>query len=374
MMKGHLILLLLLLPVAGLFSQTSEAEMHKQLEELRARIKTLEKENTAIKAETRSNDSLEYCSVRNQLFEAFSNITRLDAEFRNTSDKIAVTGLFTRLIQASNPTSDILGFRFTDIIYSAVDKHFTGYLPDEKERKRFGQVIGKIIDNPIVSSLANTNPITSVAAAIISTIAGYTTSKVQLQKDGTKVKDVTLAQEDAFDTRSINAFRDDLQDYIEFYDAMIIASTEFLEGIDYLNNKYDYLLQSIKSYKTDLFSELAVNESNLLIRLSKLLPDPSGENLDFHSMMCDERIVNCLKIVGKFSAMEQSANELRKEYNTLLYKFLTDFVHILDSAKNFPDKDIDKAKTGQLIKDINHYIEYQVNKDEKGKTSPQPNK
>lgn len=362
------------MPSLALHGQSSEAELQKQLEELRARIKSLEKENVAIKAQGKTSDSLVYCEMRNELFEAFSDISQLDFEFKRTSDKIAVTGLFTKLLQASNPTSDILGFRFTDVIYSAVDKHLTTTLRDEKDRKRFGQVIGKIIDNPIVSSLANTNPITSVVAGIISTIAGFTTSRVQLEKDGMKVKDVTVEQQDEFDNRSISAFRDDLQMYIDFYDAMIITSTRFLEGLEYLDNKYAYLMQSVKAYKADLYTELEVNETNMLIRLSKLLPDPSLENIDYHALTQDERVRNCVILVGKYSVLEQSVNELRKEYNSLLSDFLTDFIRILESTRNFPDKDIDKTKTGQLIKDIEYFIDNQINKEDIGMVFPKLNK
>ena len=118
-------------------SQPGASDLQKQVDELRSRVKTLEKENEVLKAEDWSNDSAEYHVLRSEIFEAVTNIPQLDFDFKNTADKIAVTGLFTKLMQANNPTSDILGFRFTEIIFSASEKHFKEVLKDERDKKRF---------------------------------------------------------------------------------------------------------------------------------------------------------------------------------------------------------------------------------------------
>jgi len=366
MTKSFLILSSVLLLTIATQSQPVAEDLQQQLDELKARIRYLEKENEALKANNKSSDSTVYCEMRDKVFEAFTNVSQLDFEFKNTASKIAVAGLFTKLIQASNPTSDILGFRFTEIIYSAVSKHFMASLKDDQDKRRFSQVISKIVDNPVVSSLANTNPVTSVVASIISSIAGFSTSKVELEKDGMKIKDVYVDQQDAFDNRSVNAFRTELQGYIDFYDAMIITSTEFLKGIEYLDGKYAYLIQYIKEYKDELYSGIDIRESHVLIKLSNLLPDPSLENLDYGLMIQDDRIRKCAAMAEKYPALQQSVNELKKDYNKLLLKFLSDFIRILESARNFPDKDIDKTKTGQLIHDIEYFIEIQQINEKKG--------
>jgi hypothetical protein len=343
--------------------QQASENLQKQLDDLKARIKNLEKENNALKALNKSSDSTVYCAIRAEVFEAFANISRLDFDFNSTADRIAVTGLFTKLIQASNPASDILGFRFTDIIFSAVEKHFMELLKDDHDKKRFSQVIGKLVNNPIVSSLASTNPVTSVVTAIISAIAGFSTSSIELEKDGGKIKDVSVAQQDAFDNRSINAFRDELQGYIDFYDAMIITSSDYMKELDNLNDKYAYLIQSVKEYKTEIYNELEVNESNMLLKLSNLLPDPELQDVDYTRLIQDERIRRGLAMAEKYPALHRAVREFKTEYNTLLFNFLSEFILILETAKNFPDKDIDKNKTENLIKDIEYFIENQKNKE-----------
>ena len=362
-MKPVVISFLLWLTILRIHGQAGSAEIQKQVDELRSRIKSLEKENELLKADGRSSDSVVYCAMRSEIFEAFTNIPQLDFDFKNTADKIAVTGLFTKLMQANNPTSDILGFRFTEIIFSASEKHFKEVLKDERDKKRFSQVISKIIENPVVSSLANTNPVTSVVATIISTVAGFTTSRVELDKEGGRIKDVSLNQQDIFDNKNITAFRHELQVYIDFYDALINASRDYLDGLENLNAKYAYLIQSVNNYKTELYTELDIKESNLLMTLSNLLPDPALAGIDYNSIIYDPKIRKSLQLAGKYPVLHLAVSDFKKEYNTLLYNFLSNYLKTLKTAKNFPDCDIDKAKTDSLISDIEIFISTQKSKE-----------
>jgi len=359
LMKPVLITSLLLLITPFLLSQPGAADLQKQIDELRSRIKTLEKENDVLKSESRSNDSISYCILRSEIFEAFTNVSQLDFNFKNTADKIAVTGLFTKLMQANNPTSDILGFRFTEIIYSSSEKHFKNVLKDEKDKKRFSQVVTKIIDNPVVSTLASTNPVTSVMASIISVIAGFTTSQAEVEKEGGRIKNVTVEQQDAFDNRGISAFRNDLKIYVDFYDALIISSRDYLDGLNALDRKYSYLIQSVTNYKTELYAGLDFTESKLLIQLANLLPDPAAEGINFIEIIYAPKIQKSQLLARKYPVLQQAVISFKKEYNTLLYNFLSDYIKTLKTAKDFPDGDIDKTKTEELINDIETFINSQ---------------
>jgi lipopolysaccharide export LptBFGC system permease protein LptF len=363
-MKPVVITSVLLLISCCIHSQPGAADMQKQMDELRSRIKTLEKENQELESESRSNDSVAYCILRSEIFEAFTNVSQLDFNFKNTADKIAVTGLFTKLMQANNPTSDILGFRFTEIIYSSSEKHFKNLLKDEKDKKRFSQVISKIIDNPVVSSLVSTNPVTSVVASIISVVAGFTTSRTEVEKEGGRVKNVTVEQQDTFENKGIAAFRNELKVYIDFYDALIIASKEYLEGLNQLNRKYSYLIQSVIDYKAELYNELDFNESKLLMQLAKLLPDASTKGINFSDIIHDPKIQKSQVLARKYPILKQAVISFKKEYNTLLFNFLSDYIKTLKMAKDFPDSDIDKTKTEELINDIETFINSQKSKEQ----------
>ena len=148
--------------------------------ELSRRLSSLEKANHYLEQQIRLRDSVTYVSIREEIHQAYVLTKELQVNFNNTKDKIAVTALFARLMQVNNPTSDILGFRFSDIVFTTCEKHFLSEIDNEKEKKRFGQIIHKIINNPIVSSIANTNPVTSIISSLINTISSFTTSSLTL--------------------------------------------------------------------------------------------------------------------------------------------------------------------------------------------------
>ncbi len=361
-LKDFLFMVQLICIPAIISAQPTTADLQKQVNELRSKLKSLEKENASLMAQNRSDDSLRYCTLRNEIYDAFSNLPQLDFDFKNTSDQIEVTGLFTKLLQANNPTSDILGFRFTDIVFSACEQHFLYALKSEHDRRRFSQVISKIIDNPVISTLANTNPITSVVAAIISTVAGFTTSRVEIDKEGGKVQDVKVSQVDAFDQRNMAAFRNDLQVYIDFYDALIMASSAYLSGLEELGSKYEFLVSSVNNFKSDLYQTIEIQGNNHILTLSKILPDPTNNEIDYSRIFNDPGIQRCLHLARKFPALQQSVSDFKKDYQSLITKYLESYAGILKTALDFPDTDIDKSKTGELLADIREYIDKKIDK------------
>jgi hypothetical protein len=360
-MKAVIIISAVILISSCALCQVTAGDLQKQMDELKSRLKAIEKENEMLKMQNRIEDSLAYCVLRDEIFGACTHLPQLDFDYKRTAEKIAVTGLFTKLMQANNPTSDILGFRFTEVIFTSAEKHFSTALKEDHDKTRFTQVIGKIIDNPVVTSLANTNPVTSVVAAIISTIAGFTTTRVNLQKEGGKVQDVSVVQDDVFDQKCIAAFRNELQVYIDFYDALIIASSDYLEGLESLDAKYAYLVKSVSDYKSELYYALDLKESNLLVRLSKSLPDPAIKKIDYQSIFNDPAIRKGQLLARKFPVLQQAVSDFKKDYNALLFKCLETYINTLKMAGDFPDCDIDKEKTGDLIKDIELFIESQGN-------------
>jgi hypothetical protein len=353
-----LVFIVLMISASGLMpGQTTPAAMQRKVEDLISRMSQLEKENQKLRSDLQVRDSMAYCALRMEIFEAYMKAPELSFDFKSTTDKIAITGLFARLMQANNPTSDILGFRFTDIIFSSCEKHFLNGIRKEKDRARFGQVISKIIDNPVVSSLANTNPFTSVIAGIVSAIAGFTTAEAELKKEGGRVREVEIKNEDVIDGKSITDFRSELQVYINFYDALIKASDRYIAGLSDLESKYANLSASVSHYLDRLQGSSSQEEGNMIATLSSLLPDPGNRSIDFHAFLVDENILRILSIAREYPALSKSVSELKKEYNALLYHFLTEYLVALESTGKFPEGIVDPARIDHLIGEITRFIE-----------------
>ena len=165
-------------------------------------------------------------------------------------------------------------------------------------------------------------------------------------------------------TGGIAAFRNELQVYIDFYDALIIASKEYLEGLNQLDRKYSYLIQSVTDYKYELYNGLDFNESKMLMQLAKLLPDASAKGFNFSEIIHDPKIQKSQQLARKYPILKQAVISFKKEYNTLLFNFLSEYIKILKTAKDFPGSDIDKTKTDKLVNDIESFINSQKSKEQ----------
>ncbi len=354
-MKCRLSILALLL-LTELAAGQSVVGVQEQLDDLKGKIRLLEKENQLLRSATRSSDSLKYARARLQVFEAYDNMASLDHEYRHTLEKIALTGLFTKLMQANNPTSDILGFRFIDIIYAAAEKHFVSTLKNEPDKKRFLLILSKIMENPVIGAVTGSNPVTAVAGAIISAVVNFSTVSANFQHDGGKVRDLTINQQDAFSSKSITAFREELQVFITFYDELIAASGRYLEGLSIMEDDLEYLNHQLNDLNRKFRETVPEYGPNQLARLAACLPEPGTPGLDYGKLLGQEFLGGAMELAGDYQQVQESVNRLKLSYNQLLDAFLQDYIKALRSVSLFPEGTISKEKTGELIREIESFL------------------
>ena len=175
-----------------------------------------------------------------------------------------------------------------------------------------------------------------------------------------KVKDVSCSTYDAFSQKNIEAFRSELQPYINFYDALNIASFRYLSGLENINQHYNYLKGNVEEYKKQLFSSLSISDTNTLIHLATILPDPASRNIDFASLLCNPGIQTCDGIARKLPSVQLLVKDFRREYEQLLFSFLREYINALQSAKKLPATSIDQAKIDGLISDIESFIKTEM--------------
>jgi len=336
--------------------QNSPLPIQKRVNDLTELCNSIQIENNRLKLQIRSRDSMTYTKIRSNIFEAFTIVSQLSSDYTVTSDKIAVTGLFTKLMQANNPTSDILGFRFSETIIKASEKHLKKELTSEHEKSRFSQIIAKIVNNPVISSMSSFNPITAVTSAIISSVAGFSSTTVEAVKDGNKVRDVKYTTIDAFSQQSIESFREELQPYIDFYDALNVASLKYISGIDNLNLRYTFLISQVGLYKTELYASIGCDDNSTFYQLSRMLPDPAIQEIDYQIFNSDKAIQQCGAIASKIPGLNQTVQDYKREYNLLLKSLLNEYIKALLSARKFAPESIDKKKIDTLIADIEAFM------------------
>jgi len=349
------LLLFNFLVIHNIFCQESMNELMTQIESVKSLCSELRIENESLRDNINRRDSIEYSILRHQIFEAFSQSAKLNTDYLITTDKMAVTGLFTRLLQANNPTSDILGFRFHETIMKAAEKHFTSEVKSATEKSRLHQIISKLVNNPVVASVINTNPITSVTASIINTVAGFSTTEIAIEKEGNKVRNVSALTMDAFSQQSIEAFRTELQPYIQFYDALNLSAGRYLTGLESMNQRYLYLKSSVDAYRVQLFGSVRINDTNTFLKLSGILPDPATGKLNYSKYLNDPGVIKCSVLANKISSIEQSVTDFQGEHERMLNTFLREYVTALQSAKSLPSASLDHSKIDLLIHEIEMY-------------------
>lgn len=349
-----LLCLILILPEAD--GQSTQGSLLKKINDLELQYINVRVENDRLQSQLRARDSMAYAEIRTNVFEAFTIISQLSSDYTVTTDKIAVTGLFTKLMQANNPTSDILGFRFSETIIKASEKHLKSELSSEREKVRFSQIISKIVNNPVVSTMTSFNPITAVASAIISSVAGFSSTTVEAVKEGNKVRDVQYTTIDAFTQESIEAFREELQPFINFYDALNVASLKYISGIDNLNLRYTFLINQVGFYKNELYASIGCDDKSTFYQLSRMLPDPAVQKINFQHFISDKSIHQCEEIAKKIPGLNQTVQDYKREYDLLLTSLLDEYIKALLTAKNFTPESIDKKKIDALVVDIEMFM------------------
>jgi hypothetical protein len=115
----------------------------------------------------------------------------------------------------------------------------------------------------------------------------------------------------------------------------------------------------VNEYKSELYQTIPVNENNILIKLSSLLPDPAIKGIDYKAIFKDPSIHRCQLLAKKFPVLQISVDDFKKDYNALLFKYLESYSRTLQTTGDFPDSHIDKSKTNELIEEIRKFVESQ---------------
>ena len=115
-------------------------------------------------------------------------------------------------------------------------------------------------------------------------------------------------------------------------------------------------MQSVSSYKTELYAKTESKENNPLISLTHSLPEPDRAGVDFGRLLYDPSVSQTLQAARKFPLLKQSVEYFKKEYYTLLFHFLTTYSKTLEKAKTFPGHSVDSSKIDELSREIESFI------------------
>ena len=137
-MKKTLLILALNVLAIHTFGQTTEE-----------RLKEISEQFSILKEQISEEDKLQYISTKNVILNSIQNGPKLEFNFEKVTDKIKITGIFAKIGKANNPTDDILGVSFVDVVSKSAETHLLATLP-VADRPRFSEIVDKIIKTQLL--------------------------------------------------------------------------------------------------------------------------------------------------------------------------------------------------------------------------------
>jgi predicted ester cyclase len=335
------------------YSQNQQEE----IDNLKEQVAILQKKDFSLRKSINQNDSITFISFRNTIINAVDKSPKLEFDFSKIVSDIEKDELWTDLVNANNPSSDILGASFTDVVTKAAEKHFLNSLP-KKSKPRFMDIVNKIVKNPIVSSILNSNPVTSVVASITNSASEFFSSSVS----GRKISKLVVDTENVFDQKKLEEFNKELAPYIEFYDGMILINDNYEKGLKSLQKKYNFLKDDIMNYNLNLLISLGINlqtstpistQANNKFDVTK---DIYGLN-DYRKVLNDQNIKSGKEIADNYIVYQIQVKNFKDEYNSLLETYLKENVRLLANAKGIVlTKGFNPSDIDSLIAKIENYV------------------
>lgn len=320
-------------------------ELEKKLAELESQLTRLLEENKQYK--DRENQALK--KVYNEMIEvitlAVEQGDKLESDYKNLQNALKKDDLLIDLTEVNNPKSDVLGFKITTVISNAVSTHFTQNITNDKVKEKFGEIVIRIIKNPLVATILTTNPVTGLVYRVIDKITDFTTNNplgMNLRKWREETKGV-------FEDDKLAAFQSELKKYIDFYDSLLNASEQYEQSAEQLQQKNKSLNSVLENYYSDLLKELGVvpnpGKSNL-VQINKILSAQSPEEI--RSVIEKENVVAAYKKAQGFVGLKERYENLSVDYNNILVRFFDAYLEAFQNAEKIGKEDFDPQKLSDL--------------------------
>jgi hypothetical protein len=336
----------------------AQDDLNLKIKDLEKRISLLVEQDSLFRRTINIEDSVDFLQTRNVIINAVDNAPTLVFNFDKIVENIEINALWTRIVDANNPSSDILGSSFTDVVIKAAEKHFIEAL-DKKDKPRFIDIVNKIVKNPIVSSVLSSNPVTSVVASITNAASDFFTNNIT----GAKIKNLAVDTKNVFDQKKMEAFNNELAPYIKFYDEMIKANEDYYSGLNRLKKKNKYLIESVSNYNVNLLRSLGIDITSKIPKSTQannmFIPNKDKYGLYNYIEIINKPNIRASKShADKYIVYKLQVDDFQDEYNELLANYLKENKRLLQGAKDIVlTKGFDNLIIEELIGQIDNFIQ-----------------
>lgn len=324
------------------------------MEELEQKLAELESQLAQILAENKQFKAHEFRMVKKAYEEMIEIISlaveqgdKLESDYKNLQKAMEQDSLLISLTEVNNPTSNILGFRFTDVISKAVENHFTKNISDKEVKEKFGDVVKRIVENPVFAAILTSNPVTGLVYRVIDKITDFSTNNslgINLRRWNEQTKVV-------FQDDKLEAFYNEMTKYIDFYDALIKAAEKYLQSVEQLRQKNQSLKGVLEDYYTDLLKSLGVVSStgrSNWRQIEEILKPQIDSTAGYSGVMEKANVMAAYKKAQGFTDLKERYENLHADYNNILSQFFEAYLNAFINAKSLGKDDFDSKKLSDL--------------------------
>lgn len=332
----------------------------EEISALKVQMEALLQQNQSLKDRAANAEKKEANHLIDAILKVIHHGDRLESDFSNLLDQMENDELLIDLGEANNPSSDILGFKFTSIIFKSAIKHFIDKSPIE-DKARFKDVILNVVQSPLVKVLMTTNPVSWLVSKVVDKVADLTESIKG--KHGHRI----LTTKKAIAQNQIDAFTKEMEAYFPFYEALLDASEEYEIRVGELREDNARLHTMVKDYYNGFLKilELDPTEANspLLRQVQdRFTPDMEDGVADYRAILEDEKNQQAFQIALNFPDNRQMIVEVIAEYQNILSDYLEANIEALNLAKSLSEDTIGLEKLENRIKERRAVLSKRVSK------------
>lgn len=298
-----------------------------QLEE---KLNRLVAENEQLKKRQLASTKKEWAKFKNSIIDVVIDGDKFEGDFESFKNSVEQSLVFSKLLEANNPCSNVLGFTFTDIIRRLAIANFKHALP-AGVRPRFEEDIAEAIDNPIWGIILKSNPVTMLVTNVVDKIAGFI-KKIKIRRE------TVVSIDRAYDKVRFERFMKDLQPYIQFYDELVRATKEYQLKVNELVNRKGELKARMHNYHGNFLTTLGVQATNgslLNNEVNAKLNPVEEEETAYLAILSNEDFIKAHKIAEKFPVLKTNVLQYKLEFYNVLNTFLDQNISALEAAKSF---------------------------------------
>lgn len=321
-------------------------QFEAKLAELESKLTHLLVENETLRKSQLEGLKKQYEEICNAIMYAVDCGDRLDEAYKNFEKEISKDTIFVDVADVNNPTSDVLGFEFIKTVNQLVELHFTKKITNQEVKEKFGTIVSKTINNPLIAALLSSNPVTGMIYRVVDKITDFSNNNptgIRLNKWVAETKDV-------FEDENIKKFTESLSEYENFYGQLCEASAQYKITVAGLKQRRESLGKVLKTYYADLLHELGIQykEGVSVIQAVNRLLHVNNENYD--DILNNTKIAAAYIKAKDYRSLEERFNNLRFDYNDIMLNFFDTYVDALKNAKITLKADLNPQKVDDMIR------------------------